>query len=135
MTNHPTITRQPTDGISRRAVALIAGIGLLIMAVLAPLAHFGVLQNLVVPEDTAATLENITASERLFRVAIAALLIVTFLDILVAWALYVLLRPVNAALVLLRTVHASFPTYGSSLPTRPSYRTRLRHSDTSAVDL
>jgi len=48
------------------------------MAVLAPLAHFGVLQNLVVPEDTAATLENITASERLFRVAIAALLIVTF---------------------------------------------------------
>jgi hypothetical protein len=99
MTNQ--ITRRPTAGISRHAVALIAGIGLLIMAVLAPLAHFGVLQNLVVPADAAATVENIIASEGLFRVAIAALLIVTFLDILVAWALYVLLRPVNAALALL----------------------------------
>lgn len=101
MANHPTSTRQPTADISRRKVALIAGIGLLIMAVLAPLAHFGVLQNLIVPADAAATVENITASEGLFRVAIAALLIVTFLDILVAWALYVLLRPVNATLALL----------------------------------
>ncbi len=95
------ITKQPTVDISRRAVALIAGIGLLVMAVLAPLARFGVLQNLVVPADAAATIENIIASEGLFRLAIAALLVVTFLDILVAWALYVLLRPVNAALALL----------------------------------
>jgi hypothetical protein len=95
------ITKQPTVDISRRKVALIAGIGLLVMAVLAPLARFGVLQNLVVPADAAATVNNIIASEGLFRVAIAALLVVTFLDILVAWALYVLLRPVNAALALL----------------------------------
>jgi hypothetical protein len=101
MTNHSTITKRPTADISRRAVALIAGIGLLVMAVLAPFAHFGVLQNLIVPADAVATVENITASEGLFRVAIAALLIVTFLDILLAWALYVLLRPVNAALALL----------------------------------
>ncbi len=92
------ITKQPTVDISRRKVALIAGIGLLVMAVLAPLARFGVLQNLVVPADAAATVNNIIASEGLFRVAIAALLVVTFLDILVAWALYVLLRPVNATL-------------------------------------
>jgi hypothetical protein len=95
------ITKKPTGDISRRAVALIAGIGLLVMAVLAPLAKFGVLQNLIVPADAAATVQNITASEGLFRVAITALLIVTFLDIMVAWALYVLLRPVNAALALL----------------------------------
>jgi hypothetical protein len=99
MTNQ--IMKQPTVDISRRAVALIAGIGLLIMAVLAPLAHFGVLPNLIVPADAAATVENIIASEGLFRVAIAALLVVTFLDIMVAWALYVLLRPVNATLALL----------------------------------
>jgi hypothetical protein len=99
MTNQTT--KQPTGDISRRKVALIAGIGLLVMAVLAPLAKFGVLQNLIVPVDAAATVENITASEELFRLAIAALLIVTFLDIMVAWALYVLLRPVNAALALL----------------------------------
>ena len=101
MANHPTITKRPTADISPRKVALIAGIGLLVMAVLAPLARFGVLQNLIVPADAAATVTNITASEELFRVAIAALLVVTFLDILVAWALYVLLRPVNAALALL----------------------------------
>lgn len=101
MSNHPTITKRPTADISRRKVALIAGISLLVMAILAPLAHFGVLQNLVVPADAAATVENITASEGLFRIAIAALLVVTFLDILVAWSLYVLLRPVNASLALL----------------------------------
>jgi hypothetical protein len=79
----------------------VAGLGLLVMAVLAPLAHFGVLQTLVVPGDAAATVANVTASEGPFRFAIAALLIVTFLDILVAWALYVLLKPVNANLAML----------------------------------
>ena len=101
MENHLTITKRPPAEISQRVVALIAGIGLLIMAVLAPLAHFGVLQNLVVPADAAATVENITESGGLFRLAISALLVVTFLDILVAWALYVVLRPVNAALAVL----------------------------------
>ena len=56
---------------ARRRIALTAGIGLLFMAVLAPLAHFGVLQDLIVPTDAAATVANITASEGLFRLAIA----------------------------------------------------------------
>ena len=80
---------------------MTAGIGLLVMAVLAPLAHFGVLQDLIVTNDTASTVSNITASEGLFRLAIAALLVVALLDILVAWALYVLLKPVNETLALL----------------------------------
>jgi hypothetical protein len=71
------------------------------MAVLAPIANFGVLDTLVVPENATATVTNIISSEGLFRIAIAAFLIVTFLDILVAWALYVLLRPVNATLAML----------------------------------
>jgi hypothetical protein len=100
MTNLPSATRPAADG-TQRTVALVAGFGLLVLAVLAPIAHFGVLQNLIVPADAAATVGNITASEGPFRLAIAALLIVTFLDILVAWALYILLRPVNADLALL----------------------------------
>ncbi len=56
------MTKRPKVDISRRKVALIAGIGLLVMAVLAPLAKFGVLQNLVVPTDAAATVQNIAAS-------------------------------------------------------------------------
>ncbi len=101
MSNYPTTTRQPTADTSQRKVALTAATGLLLMALLAPFARFGVLQNLVVPADAAATVENITASEGLFRAGIAAFLIVIMLDIVVAWSLYVLLRPVNRTLALL----------------------------------
>jgi hypothetical protein len=87
--------------LARRRVALTAGIGLLLMAVLAPLAHFGVLENLVVSGDAATTVGNIAADEGLFRLAIACLLVVTFLDIVVAWALYVLLTPVHPTLAML----------------------------------
>ena len=87
--------------ISQRKVALIAALGLLGMAVLAPLALFGVLNNLVEPGNATATVNNIVQSEGSFRFAIAAFLVVTFLDILMAWALYVLLRPVNATLAML----------------------------------
>jgi hypothetical protein len=87
--------------LARRRVALTAGIGLLLMAVLAPLAHFGVLENLVVSGDAATTVGNIVADEGLFRLAIASLLVVTFLDIAVAWALYVLMKPVHPALAIL----------------------------------
>lgn len=93
--------RSKAPGISRRRVALTAGIGLLLMAVIAPLAHFGVLENLVVSGDAATTVGNIVADEGLFRLAIAALLVVTFLDIVVAWALYVLMKPVHPTLAML----------------------------------
>jgi len=99
MTNQ--ITKQPTGDISRRKVALIAGIGLLGMALLAPFALLSVLPNLVVPADAAATVNNFIASEGLFRIAIAAVLIVIMLDVVVAWALYVLLRPVSRTLAVL----------------------------------
>jgi len=99
--DNPLPDRSTSLGISRRRVALTAGIGLLLMAVLAPLAHFGVLQNLVVSGDAAATVGNIVADEGLFRLAAATLLVVTFLDIVVAWALYVLLKPVHPTLAML----------------------------------
>jgi len=101
MANYPTANGLLTADISQRKVALVAGLGLLLMAILAPIAHFGVLQSLVVPTDAAATVANIVTSEGSFRFAIAALLVVTFLDLLMAWALYVLLRPVNRTLALL----------------------------------
>ena len=87
--------------VSQRKVALIAALGLLGMAVLAPLALFGVLNDLVEPGNATATVSNIVESEGAFRLAIAAFLVVTFLDVLMAWALYVLLRPVNATLAML----------------------------------
>ena len=96
---HPT--ESPITVLSQRKAALVAGLGLLAMAMLAPFAHFGVLESLVVPADAAATVDQITGSIGLFRIGIAAFLVVTMLDILVAWALYVLLQPVDRMLAAL----------------------------------
>jgi hypothetical protein len=76
-------------------VALATAISLLLMAILAPFAQFGVLKTLIVPADAAATTNNIAASLGLFQAAIVAFLIVAILDVVVAWGFYVLLRPVN----------------------------------------
>ncbi len=96
-----TSTNRPSADGSQRKLALTAGLGLLFMALLAPFAEFGVLTTLVVPADATATVNNLLTSDGLFRAAIAALLIVILLDVLVAWALYVLLRPENPDVALL----------------------------------
>lgn len=87
--------------ISLRTSAIVAGLGLLIMAILAPIANFGVLQQLIVPGDVTNTANNIIASAGRFRIGICVFLIVAILDMVVAWALYVLLKPVNKSLSLL----------------------------------
>jgi len=76
-------------------VALATAVSLLLMAILAPLAQFGVLKTLIVPADATATTSNIAASLGLLQAAIVAFLIVAILDVVVAWGFYVLLRPVN----------------------------------------
>lgn len=93
-------TIQPLD-ISPHTAAMVAGLGLLAMAILAPFANFYVLQNLIVSQDASATVAHILASSGLFRIGIATLLLVAVLDIMVAWALYVLLEPVRKSLSLL----------------------------------
>jgi hypothetical protein len=55
-----------------RRPALVAGTGLLAMAILAPAARFGVIQRLVTPGDATRTAAHILASAGLFRLAIAA---------------------------------------------------------------
>jgi hypothetical protein len=82
-------------------VALATAVSLLLMAILAPFAQFGVLKTLIVPADAAATTNNIAASSGLFQAAIAAFLIVAILDVVVAWGFYLLLRPVNKGVALL----------------------------------
>ena len=89
------------DTKSLRTAAIVAGLGLLIMAILAPIAEFGILPNLIVPGDGQATAENIRASIGSFRVGIVLYLVVAILDVIVAWGLYSLLQPVNESLSLL----------------------------------
>lgn len=112
MNNNPITTPLPnTDTSRRRGAAWVAGLGLLLMGLMAPFAFFGVLQNLVVPADASATVDNIVASPGLFRSGVAVFLIVIVLDIVVAWALYMLLAPVNRTVSLvtawLRVVYAT----------------------------
>ncbi len=101
---------RPTADHSTRGAALVAAIGLLSMAILAPFAQFGVLASLIVPTDPSATTTNIADSLGLFGSAIAAFVVVAILDVAVAWGMYLLLRPVNerGALVVawLRVIYA-----------------------------
>jgi hypothetical protein len=101
MANYPATMDRPNADISPRALALIAGLSLLIMAVLAPFGLFGALGSIVVPGDAPATVNNLVESEGLFRAGIAAFLVVIMLDLVVAWALYVLLRTVHPTIALL----------------------------------
>ena len=57
--------------------------------------------QLIVRGDAAKSAQNIIGSERLFRLSIAGDLITYILVIVLIWALYVLLRPVNRNLALL----------------------------------
>lgn len=95
---------QSTDGISdisSRQAALAAGGALLLMCFLAPVAYFSVIQNLIVPGDAQATVTNIVDSMGSFRMSVVLLLLVAILDIIVAWGLYVLFKPINKSLALL----------------------------------
>ena len=86
---------------SQRKAARVAGFGYLIIAILAIFANFFVLESLIVPGDAATTADNILASDGLFRAGIASLVVVVVLDVVVALALYILLKPVNTSLALL----------------------------------
>lgn len=94
---------QPTSDTSRsvREAGLIAGIGLLVMTVLAIFGNFVALEGLVTQGDAARTAKDIIGSESVFRLGIASLFLVIVLDVVIAWALYRVFSPVNARLSML----------------------------------
>ena len=94
-------TANPAAKTSLRSAALIAGLGLLLMVVAAPFAELFVFPKLVVPGNALETTQNIIANKTLFASAIFGYLITFLCDLVVAWALYVLLKPVHENLSLL----------------------------------
>ncbi len=88
-------------GISLRRAAVTAGFGVLIMAVAAPFAYVYVWPTLVIPGQIEQTVQNITAHQGLFKAGLVGFLITFLCDVLVAWALYHLLAPINRAVSLL----------------------------------
>lgn len=120
MTNHTAdVSRRETirvADITLRTAAFIAGISLLIMTIAA--IFTGVASaSLIVTGDAETTAANIMAKEMQFRSGIISYLVVIVLDVMVAWALYVFLKPVNKSLSLLtgwfRVVYAVI--FGASL--------------------
>ena len=86
---------------SMRRTGLIAGLGLLLMAVLAGLATFGVLERVVTEGDASRTTGDILDAFGRFRLAILALFGVAVLDVIVAWALWVFFDRVHHAVAVL----------------------------------
>jgi hypothetical protein len=84
--------------ISLRTAAIVAGVGLLLMAILSPIAYLNTFQKLVIFDNAALSAQNILNSIGEFRTAIILLFIVAILDIVVAWGLYILLIPANRSL-------------------------------------
>jgi len=80
------------DGPTPRLAAVIAGIGYLAIFGLAIFANFGVRNRLVDLTDPSGTLANLAAEEGIVRAALAAFVAVFVIDVVVAWALHVLLR-------------------------------------------
>ena len=84
-----------------RRSGLIAGLGLLLMAVLAGLATFGVLERVITEGDASRTVGDIIDALGSFRLAILALFGVAALDVVVAWALGRFFDRVHHAVALL----------------------------------
>lgn len=93
------MTRASYWGITLRQAALIAGFAYLLDPV--SYAEFTLYPKLVIPGHIEQTVANITAHGGTF-VAMTLCYFVNFIeDIVIAWALYVLLAPVNRSLSLL----------------------------------
>ena len=83
---------------SIRKASATAGVGLLAMSVLSAFGYVVAVKGLVVPTSAARTARNITGHECLFRFGILSLYVVAVLDVVVAWALYRVFKPVSDTL-------------------------------------
>lgn len=92
----PTSTRQT----SRLQAARIAGVSYVAIFLLAVFANFIVIDGMIDSDDAAATVANIAGSTGMFRLGIVAFLVVFLLDVVIAWALHIVFRPVHRDLSL-----------------------------------
>lgn len=117
MTNRDIVPAPPfREGISLRGAALWAGGGLLVTLVTSPFAHMYAIPRLIITSDMPRTVANLQAHPGLFLAAIFALLFTFIADLVIAWALWLLLAPVNRAAssftALLRVVYTTIAVGG-----------------------
>lgn len=89
-----------TIGTSPRTYARITGALYVVIFFLGPVAFFMGRTSVVVPGDPAATIDNLMASEAMFRLGMVAETAIVLIEIVVSAILYVLLRPVSRPLSL-----------------------------------
>jgi hypothetical protein len=87
-----------------RRAGVVAGVALLVMVALAAFANFVVVQGMLTPGDGPATAAEIVAREGTFRLGVLAWLLIVVLDVVIAWALYRVFRPVSPAVSMLAAV-------------------------------
>lgn len=92
---------KPVSDASPQTYARIAGLFYLFIIVAGALGELFVRGELVVSGDAAATAARIMAAESLWRLGIVGDLAMHVCDVVVMWAIYILLRPVNRKLALL----------------------------------
>lgn len=92
-----------SDSIAQeqRVAARMAGFMYLLLGALAAFAEFHVRAAIMVPGNVAQTAHNILASERLFRIGLASDLLGGACNVILAVALYTLLKRVSSSLALL----------------------------------
>lgn len=89
-----------TNGTTARTYARIVGALYLLIFFVGPVAFFMGRTSVYVPGDPAATVDNLMASESMFRLGIVAETVIVLVEIVVSALLYVLFSPVNKPLSL-----------------------------------
>lgn len=85
---------QNTAPVSRSA-SWIGGISLLLIAVVAGIGNFGALTPLITAGDATETTQAIAGADTQFRLGVLLMLVAAVLDVIVAAALFTLLKSVN----------------------------------------
>ena len=85
----------------QRTAARVAGLFYLLMMFTGLIGELYFRSPRIVPDDAVQTAKNIAAAETFFRLGIVAGLVTAIGDVVLLWALYIILRPVNKNLALL----------------------------------
>jgi hypothetical protein len=95
------MTTKETNQISLKTAALISGLCLLLMVIAAPIAEMYAYPKLITRGSLSDTISHLSNNRELFNLTILGYLLTFILDIVVAWSLYVYLKPVNPDVSLL----------------------------------
>jgi Domain of unknown function (DUF4386) len=85
-------TQRATAAETVRSAARLGGLAYVGIFLLAIYANFAVRMRLVDPTDATATAQNLAESDASVRLAIVSFTVVFLLDVLIAWALFVVFR-------------------------------------------